>query len=65
LLRLPACLRESAEEPTGEELAEGFALTGFFLVRHVLEPRGIAFADSRASFIAAVLREGRGAAAAG
>jgi len=32
-------------------------------VRHVLEPRGLAFADARASFIAAVLRVGPGAAA--
>jgi hypothetical protein len=28
-------------------------------VRHVLEPRGLGLADARASFIAAVLRDGR------
>jgi hypothetical protein len=30
-------------------------LTGFFLARHVLEPRGLAFAEARAGFVAAVL----------
>jgi hypothetical protein len=30
-------------------------LTGFFLERHVLEPRGLAFADTREGFVAAVL----------
>src|SRR5664280_2608602 len=35
---------------------DGFALTGFFLARHVLEPRGLALGDERAHFIAAILR---------
>jgi DNA repair protein RecO (recombination protein O) len=57
LLQLPAFLGEGATEPpTSQELAEGFALTGHFLARHALEPRGQAFADARAHFIAAVLR---------
>ena len=38
-------------------IAAGFALTGFFLARHVLEPRGAALPDARERFIAAVLRE--------
>ena len=63
LLRLPGFLNEAGGEPSREELADGFALTGFFLVRHVLEPRGIAFADARGNFIAAVLRQDRGAVA--
>jgi DNA repair protein RecO (recombination protein O) len=60
LLTLPAFLDDAeAGEPSPQDIADGFALTGFFLVRHVLEPRGLALADARASFIAAVLRDGR------
>jgi len=54
LFRLPAFLSESVAASLGD-IADGFALTGFFLGRHVLEPRGIAFADAREGFIAAVL----------
>jgi DNA repair protein RecO (recombination protein O) len=66
LLPLPAFLDDAGTvEPSVQDIADGFLLTGFFLVRHVLEPRGLSLADARASFIAAVLREDRGAAAAG
>jgi len=66
LLPLPAFLGEgSADDPSPQDIADGFALTGFFLVRHVLEPRGLGLADARASFIAAVLRDGGGAVAVG
>jgi DNA repair protein RecO (recombination protein O) len=62
LLRLPAFLMgEGAANP--DDLWDGFALTGFFLGRHVLEPRGIVFADARAGFIAAVLGRRSDAAA--
>jgi DNA repair protein RecO (recombination protein O) len=54
LLRLPRFLSEEGAASL-EELADGFALTGFFLARHVLEPRGLAFADAREGFVAAVL----------
>jgi len=58
LLQLPAFLHaETDAQPNARELADGFALTGYFLTRHALEPRGLALADARASFIAAVLRE--------
>ena len=40
----------SSSEPSAQDIADGFALTGFFLHRHVLEPRGLAFAEARASF---------------
>jgi DNA repair protein RecO (recombination protein O) len=60
LLRMPAFVREESE-PLPDELADGFALTGFFLARHVLEPRGLAFADAREGFVAAVLGRRRGA----
>ena len=56
MLRLPAFLREQEASPQGRDLADGFALTGFFLTRHVLEPRGAALAGERAHFIAALER---------
>jgi DNA repair protein RecO (recombination protein O) len=60
LLRLPAFLSD-ASSPSPDDLADGFALTGYFLARHVLEPRGLSFADAREGFVAAVLgrRPGR------
>ena len=63
MLRLPAFLRDRDTEPAGRDLADGFALTGFFLARHVLEPRGLALSDERAHFIAALLRGPRSALA--
>ena len=57
LLSLPAFLRDvSADAISYEDIVAGFALTGFFLTRHVLEPRDMQFADARASFIAAIGR---------
>jgi DNA repair protein RecO (recombination protein O) len=63
MLRLPAFLRERDAKPAGRDLDDGFALTGFFLARHVLEPRGLALSDERAHFIAAILRGPRSALA--
>jgi len=43
LLRLPPFLREGGGGPNGwsdQDLEDGFRLTGMFLLRHVLEPRG-------------------------
>lgn len=56
LLRLPAFLQEEREDEAGD-LAAAFALTGHFLMRHVLEPRGLAFPDARAAFVAAASRD--------
>jgi DNA repair protein RecO (recombination protein O) len=39
-----------------QDISAGFALTGFFLMRHVLEPRGLKFGDARAGFAAAAAR---------
>ena len=63
MLRLPAFLRDLNLQPAGRDLADGFALTGFFLERHVLEPRGLKLSDERAHFIAALLRGPRSAVA--
>jgi DNA repair protein RecO (recombination protein O) len=58
LLPLPAFLREHDEPPgwSDQDLADGFRLTGLFLLRHVLEPRGQGHSDAREGFINAVAR---------
>jgi DNA repair protein RecO (recombination protein O) len=56
MLQLPAFLRDLDTEPAGRDLADGFALTGFFLERHVLQPRGLTLTDERAHFISALTR---------
>jgi DNA repair protein RecO (recombination protein O) len=56
MLRLPAFLRDDEAEAGGRDIADGFRLTGYFLTRHVLAPRGLALADERAHFIAALDR---------
>ena len=59
LLRLPPFLRQG-EDATGgatdQDLLDGFKLTGLFLLRHVLEPRGQDHSDAREGFINAVMR---------
>jgi DNA repair protein RecO (recombination protein O) len=56
LLRLPCFLVEDSAPRDVAELADGFALTGFFLARHAFEPRGLALAQARAHFVEAVIR---------
>ena len=56
LLRLPAFLTATEEAPNQDDLTHGFALTGFFLGRHVLEPRGSTLPHEREQFLAAVMR---------
>ena len=59
LLRLPPFLRqgEMHDDLTDEDLQDGFRLTGLFLLRHVLEPRGQVHSDARAGFINALTRQ--------
>jgi DNA repair protein RecO (recombination protein O) len=60
LLRLPAFLREEEGAQGGfsdQDLLDGFQLTGMFLLRHVLEPRGQHHSDAREGFISAVTRQ--------
>ena len=64
LLRLPPFLvTDEATTFTAQDLQDGFAITGLFLHRHVLEPRGLTHSDARAGFIAAVMRSGASATA--
>jgi DNA repair protein RecO (recombination protein O) len=59
LLRLPAFMRAgegSVITFTDEDLQDGFRITGLFLLRHVLEPRGQGHSDAREGFINAVIR---------
>src|ERR1700742_3467155 len=60
LLRLPSFLRTGVEEEatwSDQDLQDGFQLTGMFLLRHVLEPRGQGHSDARDGFINAVIRK--------
>jgi len=55
LLPLPAFLLDDAPaRPSSGELADGFAVTGFFLGRYVFEPLGQRAPEARERFIAAV-----------
>ena len=59
LLRLPAFLRQGGGGPnrwSDQDLQDGFQLTGLFLLRHVLEPRGQGHSDARDGFINAVTK---------
>ncbi|WP_372423430.1 DNA repair protein RecO [Salinarimonas chemoclinalis] len=53
LLPLPAFLgaRGAGEDPSPEEIAQGFALTGHFLERDVLAPSGVQAPPERARFV--------------
>jgi DNA repair protein RecO (recombination protein O) len=60
LMRLPPFLRRGeAPRPNWSEqdLQDGFQLTGRFLLRHVLEPRGQGHSDARDGFINSVTRQ--------
>lgn len=60
LIRLPAFLLEDTGTvpPPATDIAAAFRLTGYFLARHVYEPRGIDMPDARARLIALVERVG-------
>ncbi|RYE55926.1 MAG: DNA repair protein RecO [Rhizobiaceae bacterium] len=59
LLRLPMFLRDDDGSAvlSDEDVRDSFELTGRFLLRNVLEPRGQTHSDARAGFIAAILRK--------
>src|ERR1700712_1752311 len=57
--RLPGFLRAVGGGPNGwsdQDLQDGFRLTGMFLLRNVLEPRGQGHSDAREGFINAVTK---------
>jgi DNA repair protein RecO (recombination protein O) len=54
LLRLPAFLHTDAAPATAGDLADAFALTGFFLDRHAFAPRGMPLPEARTRFVAAL-----------
>jgi DNA repair protein RecO (recombination protein O) len=56
LLRLPEFLHNDDRTASSVDLADAFALTGFFLDRHAFAPRGLALPDARAYFVAAITR---------
>jgi DNA repair protein RecO (recombination protein O) len=55
LMRLPGFLGRDDEPASAADIADAFALTGFFLERRAFAPRGLALPDARARFVAAVL----------
>jgi len=56
LMRLPDFLRAGAVPASAADLADAFALTGFFLERHAFAPRGLVLPEARARFVAAISR---------
>jgi DNA repair protein RecO (recombination protein O) len=56
LLRLPAFLHSESEPESVGDLADAFALTGFFLDRHAFAPRGLVMPEARAHFVAVISR---------
>ncbi|MBA3039431.1 MAG: DNA repair protein RecO [Alphaproteobacteria bacterium] len=64
MLALPGFLNPGATKAAnGESLAEAFRLTGFFLNRHVYEPRGLEPGAAREGFCRAALKTLRAAPA--
>jgi DNA repair protein RecO (recombination protein O) len=61
LLPLPAFFVADETPPSTAEVAAGFAVTGLFLSRYVMEPRGLVMSEARQQFIAALVRHARAA----
>jgi len=55
LMRLPDFLRSETTTASAADLADAFALTGFFLERHAFAPRGLAVPDARGRFVTTLL----------
>lgn len=57
LFALPGFLMSEMETaPSAQDLRNSFELTGAFLARHILDPRGLDYGETRRQFIAAVMR---------
>jgi DNA repair protein RecO (recombination protein O) len=61
LLKLPCFLVEEGAATPLEDVLAGFALTGYFLERHVLEPQGLALPQARERLIDLLARAARAA----
>jgi DNA repair protein RecO (recombination protein O) len=57
LLPLPAFLHEEGATPGAADLADAFRLTGYFLARHVYEPRQLEPPGARESLMALIARQ--------
>jgi DNA repair protein RecO (recombination protein O) len=59
LLRLPAFLLEVPSEasPDAAAVTDAFHLTGYFLARHVYEPRGLEPSEARTAFLGLIARQ--------
>ena len=53
MLPLPGFLKGEGARPACDEVEAGLKLTGYFLSRRALEPRGLGFSEARGHFIAA------------
>jgi DNA repair protein RecO (recombination protein O) len=51
LLKLPAFLTEAGGSPDDSDIADGLRLTGYFIERHVLKPRGLAIQGAREAVV--------------
>jgi DNA repair protein RecO (recombination protein O) len=60
MLALPGFLLDGAQRADRAAFEDAFRLTGFFLARHVYEPRGIAEPEQRAAFLGALRRHHAG-----
>jgi DNA repair protein RecO (recombination protein O) len=56
LMRLPPFLQDESAPESVRDLADAFALTGFFLDRHAFAPRGLPVPEARAQFVTALTR---------
>jgi len=56
LMRLPEFLHDERIPETASDLADAFALTGFFLDRRAFAPRGLPLPEARAHLITALMR---------
>jgi DNA repair protein RecO (recombination protein O) len=56
LLRLPPFLTDAGGSPNSSDVADGLKLTGYFLERHILGPRGLAAPGARAILLEKLAR---------
>jgi DNA repair protein RecO (recombination protein O) len=59
LLPLPAFLRQAELEPSAEEVADAFRLTGHFLERELFGPRGLKPPEAHETILNALRRKRR------